>query len=571
LVMPGIRDVVTRPESRRRYETAGLWAGATLTGMLREHAQIAPGALAVVDGTDGRTVTYGELWDDVVKFSSYLIANGIRPGDVVSVQLPNRYEAVVADLGALAAGAILNPLLPNYRSHELAHILNWIGTKVIVTAGFYRGFDFSTMIDELRKEKVPSLDLHVVLDGQRGIPGADKGTGETAAGPSGEASIGLPELDAADVSEIVFTSGTEAIPKAVMHTENTANCAVQKTFEFLGMAPSDVVWMPSPVGHSTGLNFGIRFAIYLGLPLVLQDAWDARRAIELISAYRCSFTLAATTFLSDLLDAAAHEPGCDLSSMRFFSCGGAPVTAELVRAADERGIGVLRLYGATETLSATWMPVNAGPAKKAATDGAVMPHVALEVRDEAGAKVSNGTPGELVVRSANTAVGLFNDPERTARTFLPDGWVRTGDLGTLDDEGYVTVIGRLKEIIIRGGLNIAPREIEDELSQMPGVRAVAVLGLPNERLGEITCACIVADPARPAVIELAEVAAFLEGRGVAKYKFPQRIERVPELPMTPSGKVQKHVLRAALLPDSVPSLTDVATISPNAAGEDRIA
>lgn len=541
--MSEMRDVVTSIENRESYESSGLWTTDTVTAMVRQHAKRAPHSIAVVDGVDERQISYWQLWRDIEKLSSYFIANGIRHGDVVSVQLPNRYEAVVADLAALAAGAVLNPLLPNYRAHELRHILLLTGSKAIVTTDVYRKFNFVEMVDDLR-EDLPALQLHVVLNESCEIPSGTNGQ-------SGAGDEILPLLNAADVSEIIFTSGTESIPKAVMHTEQTTNCAVRETVKFLGMSHSDVVWMPSPVGHSTGLNFGIRFAAYLGLPLVLQDTWNATRALELIAKYKCSYTLAATTFLSDLLAAASLEPSLDLSSMRNFSCGGAPVTAEMVQAARERGIGVLRLYGATETLSTTWMPHSALHEKVATTDGSVMPHVRLEIRDETGTAVQTGVAGEIVVRSANTAVGFFGDSERTERTFLTGGWVQTGDLGTLDEDGYITIVGRKKEIIIRGGINIAPREIEDVLYLMPGVQSVAVVGLPDERLGESACACIVRD-ANCEPFTVREVAGFLESHGIAKYKFPERVEFIDELPMTLSGKVQKHLLRAAILGDQVP-------------------
>ncbi|MGH3758217.1 AMP-binding protein [Actinophytocola sp.] len=538
-------DNVVTTERRAELESAGLWTTDTLAGKLVEHATRAPSSPAVIDGTDGREVSYGELLRDVRALAHYLSEHGISSGDTVSVQLPNRYEAVVVDLAVLMVGGVLNPLLPNYRAKELRHILRVARSRGIVTTTTYRRFDFVEMVRGLRPE-LPELDLHVVV-GEVVGESADLPSTDTILRAGGGEDL-RPVRPANAVSEIIFTSGTEAAPKAVMHTEQTANFGVRNAYEWLRMGADDCVWMPSPVGHSTGLNYGIRFAVFHGLPLVLQDIWDARRAVELIARFGCTYTLAATTFLADLVRASA-EGTADLKTMRAFSCGGSPVPPELVRAAAARGIGVLRLYGSTELLGVTWAPPDVPDGKRENTDGAIMPHVEIEVRDDAGRPVPRGTPGELVARSPSAAVGFFDDPERTAATFLPGGWVRSGDLVVLDTDDYMTVVGRKKEIIIRGGINIAPRELEDVLATMPGVAAVAVVGLPDERLGEIACACVVPDDAGSATT-LDDLIAFLERHDIAKYKYPQRVEIVPRLPMTPSGKVQKHVLRAAFTQES---------------------
>ena len=211
------------------------------------------------------------------------------------------------------------------------------------------------------------------------------------------------------------------------------------------LADHDVVWVPSPIGHSTGLNFGVRLALYFGMKLVLQDQWNADRAVELVERERCSYTLAATTFLTDLI-AATQRSDRDVSSLTRFGCGGAPVPPEIVRAGADAGINVLRIYGLTEALVVSWNRAGSPLDKRMHTDGLALPEVELEIRD-----------GEVMVRGPNVCVGLFDDPERERSIFTDDGWLRTGDAGVLDDEGYLSIVGRKKEIIIRGGLNIAPR------------------------------------------------------------------------------------------------------------------
>ena len=291
-----------------------------------------------------------------------------------------------------------------------------------------------------------------------------------------------PGTDSAAVSELIFTSGTEATPKAIMHTEETANFAVRALFSDLGLDSGTVVWMPSPVGHSTGFNYGIRAALYHGSPLVLQDRWDAADAAELVAEFGCQYTLAATTFLDDLVGH-CERAGITLPSLTHFGCGGAPVPGPLVARAQQVGICVLRLYGSTEVLCATWNRPDSPAAKRAGTDGYALQHTDIEVRDEDGKTLAPPAEGELHTRGPNTSVGLAYDPERTAATYLDGGWVRSGDLVRIDAEGYLTVVGRKKEIIIRGGVNIAPREIEDMLSEFPEVRQVAVVARARRAAG----------------------------------------------------------------------------------------
>jgi acyl-CoA synthetase (AMP-forming)/AMP-acid ligase II len=310
-----------------------------------------------------------------------------------------------------------------------------------------------------------------------------------------------------------------------MHTEQTANFSVRVAYTDLGMGDDDVVWMPSPIGHSTGFNYGVRFALYHGLPLVLQDRWDPAVAHDLITAERASYTLASTTFLQDLVGEAERR-SVSLPTMQRFGCGGAPVPPELVRRGRARAIGVLRLYGSTEVLVGTWNRPSSPEGKKESTDGLPMSHVEVALRDDR----------EICTRGPNTCVGFYSDPERTAATF-DDGWVRSGDLARIDADGYLTVVGRKKEIIIRGGMNITPREIEELLLGFPEVDRAAVVGIPDERLGERVCACVVLRPG--CTLTLDDAVGRLRAIGLATFKLPQRLAVLDALPMTASGKVQK--------------------------------
>jgi acyl-coenzyme A synthetase/AMP-(fatty) acid ligase len=519
------------------YRRTGVWDGATLCRAVESKAGADPGAVAVVDRLGERIVTYSQLDRDSNRFANLLITSGVEVGDVVAVQLPNWYETIVADVGVLKAGAVLNPMLPVYREKELTYMLALTGAKVFVTPAEYRGTDHRRLAQTVIERVAHNVHHIAVPDPESGDSSFREWLQQSPSSSCGRI------RDASDVSQIIFTSGTEADPKAIMHSEETASSNIRAVWTSLGMSSSDVVWMPSPIGHSTGFNFGVRIALSHGVPLILQDRWDAREAAALVASRRPTYTVAATTFLTDLVRA-VRETGSDVGSLRVFGCGGAPVPAHVVAAGEEVGINVLRLYGQTEVLLATWNRPDSPAQKRTDTDGNAIDGVDVEIRDENGLRVPAGTEGEIYVRSSGTCVGFFRDPVRTAAKF-DDGWVLTGDLGVLDDDGYLRIVGRKSEIIIRGGMNITPREIEDQISTINGVRSVAVVGVPDERLGELTCACLVLDDG--VQLDLDTVASHLKELGMATYKLPQRLEIVDSIPMTSTGKVQRHVLLAGMV------------------------
>jgi acyl-CoA synthetase (AMP-forming)/AMP-acid ligase II len=528
-----LRDVVTTPEREADYLARGLWDGTTLAARLAEHAAGRPDAVAVVEQGGERPATFADLDRDSNRVAHFLRRSGVAPGDVVALQLPNWYPSVAIALGAMKAAAVVNPMLPIYRERELRHMLGLARTGVVFTPGGYRGFDHPALIERLRPD-LPDLAHHVVVE-----PGLDRFREAFGA----ESDRALPALlPAASVSELMFTSGTEAEPKAVMHTERTLNATLRATREALGLTGEDVVWMPAPIGHSTGFNHGLRLAVFLGLPLVLQDRWDPVEGARLVERHRCTHTVLSTTFMEDLTRAAREGAG-DVSSLRLFGCGGAPIPPEAVTAAAAVGITCLRVYGATEVLIGAWNRPESPLEKRVHTDGLAVRGVEIEVRDDAGRPVV-GEAGELFVRSPSGSVGFFADDARTGATFSPDGWIRTGDLVRLDADGYIAVVGRRKEIIIRGGLNVAPSEIEELIQRIPGVRMVAVVGVPDARLGETTCACVVLEPG--ARLTFDGLVAHLREAGLATFKLPERLEVMDELPTTATGKVRKHLLVARL-------------------------
>ena len=521
------------------FVASGIWDDERFGLSVAERAAANPNKEAVVDRKGKRRITYGEL--DVLsnQAANLLIDAGVEPGDVVAVQLPNCIEAAVLGVAISKVGAIINPMMTLYREKELKHMLGTTRAKVIFTPDFYRKCSHRDLLARVTEELDHELET-IVID----VPGND------ADGPSewldslsqwSDAPVGV-ERSSADVSVVLFTSGTENAPKAVMHTEQTLNSNIRAGWKGFEMGDDEVCWMPSPVGHSTGYAWGIRFALLHGAKLILQDRWTPEEGVATVERERPTYTLSATIFLTDMLSIAAQR-AVDLSSLRVFGCGGAPVPAEVVNAAADNGINVLRLYGQTETEVATMNTPSCSLEKLINTDGAALEGFKVEIRDENGESLPVGTEGELCVTGPGVSVGYFRLPEQTLSKFR-NGWVHTDDIAVMDEDGYITIVGRKSEIIIRGGLNITPREVEEAIIPIKGVSAVAIVGLPHNRLGEQCCACII--PEEGVEITLDNICDELRSQGVSAYKLPERLEIFEEFPMTASGKVQRHNLAKIL-------------------------
>ena len=526
-----------------RYRAEGHWDDMRLGARVTHYAHRTPKAEAVVDLLGARRINFGDFDHLTNRFAHFLAQSGIEEGDIISMQLPNWMEAAVVSVGANKAGVVVNPMLPIYRAKEIRYILEMTHARAIITPDEYRGFSHKSLAAEIARDI--GHDLMPV----------------TIATPTPGGSAWLDALSrypdtpidrapkASAVSLIQFTSGTEAAPKAIMHSEEPVNSNTRALWRALGMGEGEdeIVWMPSPIGHDTGLNYGIRIALIHGSKVVLQDRWNAVDAVTLIEKERPTYTLAATVFLTDLLQECRKRP-VDASSVRIFGCGGAPIPSHVVTEAASRGINCIRLYGQTEVLVATTNTPASPLQKRIETDGTTLPGMTCDIRDNDGKSVPRGTEGELWVTGPGMSLGYYKDAARTRAKFK-GGWVQTGDMAVMDADGYVTIVGRKSEIIIRGGANITPREIEDEIAKLPGVAEVAVIGLPDARLGEMCCACIVANGTAPVTLE--SLVAALRAKGMAPYKLPERLELMESLPRNSSGKVLRPKLVAALTSKSV--------------------
>ena len=529
-------DTDLSEERIRRAVEGGYWRNERIEAYLDRWATTRPAKTALVDGA-GR-YTWAELARTVERAAHGLAAHGVERGGVISCQLPNWNEFIIVFLAAIRLGAVVNPIPPIFRASELRFMLNRLESRVVVIPGTFRGFDHVAMLQALRPE-VPRVE-HVFV--ARGTPGAGMLPFTTLTDTAWEARAdrrGLPGSDPNEVNEVIFTSGTTGEPKGVMHTPNTALAIVYPAIERLRFSERDVILMSSTFGHQTGYLYGYCITLLLGATGVWLDVWNAGEAARLIEAERVTFTMGATPFLQDLTGVPARH---DLSSLRLFISAGAPIPRPLVRDARARlGCAISPGWGMTENGLVTCTAFDESEEKLFTTDGRPLPGMELRVVDGDGQSLPPGTEGDLLVRGPSQFVGYFKRPEFTSESYTAEGWFKTGDRGALDRDGYLSITGRSKDLIIRGGENIPVVEVENVLFAHPKVASVTIVGMPDPRLGERACAYVI--PKSGESPTLAELVAFLEGKQLARQKFPERIEIVSEFPMTPSGKVQKFRLR----------------------------
>jgi cyclohexanecarboxylate-CoA ligase len=516
----------TRTLGRREagYREQGWWDGLLLTDW-----DVDPGHTAIIDGS--AAITYSELSRTRHRLAGALSRLGLRTGGVVTLELPNWWETAALMHATMAARAVLNPVVPIYRDTELSFILRQSGTSVLCIPHRFRGFDYVAMAGRIRAD-LATPPIVVVVRSEGELPPGFVRLEELLDERDGDPSVDRARAASSDIVLLLYTSGTTADPKGVLHSHDTLRYENLSMARLLDLGATDTIFMPSPLTHITGLLYGVLLPPMLGSTAVFQDVWEPERAADLIEAHHCRLSVGATPFLQDLVDTYdRRSTGC---SLRLFACGGADVPPELVyHARHSLDAAVMRVYGSSEFPTYSCSPPDVPAQVAAETDGLPIGPVQHRIVGPPG------EPGELVVRGPDLFLGYL-DPALNDEAFTPDGWFRTGDLAT-EEEGAITIRGREKDIIIRGGENLSARQIEDLLYQHPSVREVAVVAMPDARLGEKACAFVV--PAPGTTPTLVELCAFLEQSRVARQKFPERLELIEEIPKTPSGKVRKYVLR----------------------------
>jgi cyclohexanecarboxylate-CoA ligase len=518
------------------YRARGEWRPETLWHAFAGTAARHPERVALVDGA--HRIAFSELARRAECLAGGLARLGIAAGDVVAAQLPNWWETAVVLLAAARLGAVANPVLPIARERELRYVLGASRARVAFIPGALRDCDHRGLVAALRPE-LPALE-HVVT--VRADPGGDMTAFATLAGS--EPAATSPPADAAAIALLMYTSGTTADPKGVLHSHETLLAEARSLGPVHGITSADVVLMPSPLTHVSGLLHAVVLPAVHGTGAVLMERWDAGEALALIARERVTYMVGAPTFLRDL----AHHPRLgdhDVSSLRLFSCGGADVDPTLVREAAARlGCVAKRVYGSTEFPTVATTGPDDPPERRVDSEGRPIGAAEIRLVDEEDRAVGAGVEGEVLARGPELFLG-YHDPVLNAEAFTPDGWFRTGDLGTVDAAGYLRITGRKKDIIIRKGENISAREVEDLLAGHPAIAEVAVVGLPDEAAGEIACAAVRLRP-NAASPTLAQLSDHLLAQGLSKRKLPERLEVVADFPRTSSGKILKRVLRETL-------------------------
>jgi cyclohexanecarboxylate-CoA ligase len=521
----------------RGMREAGFWLDRTVDSYLAQHIASQPDKVAIVGvRTDqqSRRISYAELGRMVDRAAASLRHMGVVPGDVVSIQLPNWWEFVVAALACVRIGAAANPLVHILREREVRYMVEFAASKVFIVPSMFRGFDYAAMARSI-KSSVPTLE-RVIVVGEDGPDGFESALLSDDAIVAYDAQA--PALKPDDLLVLMYTSGTTGEPKGVMHTSNTVNGNALQFAKGLGLDGNDVFFAATPVGHMTGYAIFILLPIMLGCTVILQDVHEPHRGVRIMDEEGVTFSAGATPFLSDLVDCSISDK-IRPSRLRRFYCAGAPIPPVLVqRAWNELNLTVSSVWGMTEVIAGTMTEPEL--AERAwTTDGRALPGIEVKVVGESGQELPRGQSGRLMVRGASLFCGYLKRPEYYKVD--PEGWFDTGDLARMDADGYIRITGRTKELLIRGGENIPVIEVENVLMQHPGIAAVAIVGMPDPRLGERGCAFVVPRPGHQ--VDLAAVQAYLAEMKVAKPFWPERVESIDELPLTASGKVQRFVLK----------------------------
>ena len=529
-----------------RLTEAGLWGDELIVDHLDRVVREKPDAVAVVDHNSATgerpRLSYGDLGRLSLRVAAGLRRLGIGAGDVVAVQLPSWWHYFVLYPACARIGAVINPLMPIFRERELAFMLGFPRTRLVVVPRTFRGFDFPAMLERLRPD-LPDLRHVLVVDGESPESSFEEVLlrREDEADLDGRLAPYRPGAN--DVTELIYTSGTTGQPKGVMHTANTLLCKARLATELFGLTDDDVIFMGSPMAHQTGFMYGCVLSMVNGLKCVLQDIWEPAAAARNIQDEGCSVTVASTPFLSDLV----HVPEVrehDVGSLRLFLCAGAPIPRTLLRDAAEvhPNLYVMSAWGMTENGVVTATEPGAPEEKVFETDGRAVLGQEVRVVGPDGEALPTNREGRLQARGPTNFVGYFQRPD--AYEMDEDHWVETGDLARMDEDGYIRITGRSKDIIIRGGENVPVVEVEELLYRHPSIRDAALVGLPDPRLGERGCAVVQLRDDTP--LTLSDVVAFLEGFRLARDYLPERLEIVDEFPRTPSGKIQKFKLRQML-------------------------
>ena len=510
------------------YRQQGWWPGERLLDRYLRLSRHRPDALAVTDSR-GRKLTHRQLVAAAEACAAALVSAGLGPGEIGLLALPNCVEWQIVFVAMLRLRAIPATIPVRTDASNFLHVTELTGARMLIVPEGAGGKGLDDIAVEVAHRCRHPLELIFV-----------SASGALRHRPARDQSRS-PKPDQSALDHIAFTSSTTGRPKAVMHSADTL-AALNLTFsQRFGLDAETPIFMASPLGHSVGAYHGARLSMFNAAPLILQEQWDPEAAIATVSEHHCGFTVAATPFLTDLVNAPIPKNGVKLETLRWFLCGGAQVPPSLMDRAEHQfpQTRVTVLWGMTEG-GLTTCHADSPKEKFRSTCGIGLPGLELHTIDSNGGKLRADAEGELVMRGPGLFFGYLGQDDLYASSLTADGFYRTGDLAVVDHDGYVRITGRLKDLIIRGGVNISPVPIEDALAAHPNIASVAVIGSPDERMGERLCAVVEPRGRKP---ELSELQDFVRQCGLPKYLAPELLHFVDVMPRTPAGKIRKVDLR----------------------------
>lgn len=535
-----ITDFVIDNSRKEEYYRKGYWSDKTLLDCWNDQVK-EYGSNECTSDDLGQHYTYEQLDDRAARLASWLSDVGIKEGDVVSLQLPPWAEFYVVFIACLKIGAVCHPIPVTFNAEDMDYSLNLVESKAFICPTFHHKTDFEKQILSV-VDRIPSLSTKALLVQDKLKP-ASSLTSMSEVFDSYEPYDSKPSLDANQIALILLTSGTTGRPKAVLFTHNSLIFSVRTFIKRLNLKHTDVMLMPAPLNHATGFKYGLITPMLLGGKVVYQHEFDSHQAFDLIKEEGVTWSMGATPFLYDLFNC-AEQNDLTFDPLTLYVCGGAAVPSVMVKRADKHGFVLCECYGSTESSPHVIVPPEKALEWDGKCSGIACEGIEVKVVDVFGNEVAPGEQGEEVSRGPQMFNGYYKQPEATAEELTEDGWFYSGDLCTQDEQGRLRIVGRKKEIIIRGGENISVVEVDEHLNGCPGIGDHATVGLPDLRLGERICTFVVKEGEETPTVE--SVARYLDSKGVAKRLRPERIEFIDSIPMTDSGKVKRNLLSQEL-------------------------
>ncbi len=522
------------------YREKGYWTDRLLPHYFEQAVDKYPDKIAVTDERFG-DITYAEMATKVGRLAAALQAKGIERGDRFIVALPNWHQvsAFALALNYIGVIAVHMPFMGG--AHEYGGVIKVSEAKGIAVAGQFRSVNYVEVVDSI-EDNCESLELRVSVGCDEDLAGWT-GFDDLLAGAPADKPQPVEPLSPSELSLLLFTSGSTGDPKGVMHSSNTITALNTTVAPLFDLGSDDVIFMAAPLGFSGGYVHGLRLAIYLGARLYLLEQWDAGRAAEIVAREKSTFTMATPTLLREVLNCEQFNEMAKSTVLKVILCGGANVPSDLLQEARKKLPGTLTtvIWGMTEGIGTACRP-DMSDEKVTGTDGMPFLGTELKILSEEDEEAPVDTEGDLVMRGPQRFLGYYKRPELDDEYFLPGGWFRTGDMGRIDADGFLHITGRRKELIIRGGANISPAEIEETLQGDPRIKQLAIVGVSDARLGEQVCACVV--PNENGVdLTLTDILKIAEREGLAKYKWPEALEFIDALPVTSAGKLKRLALR----------------------------